>query len=963
MALTWTTPLGFNGSSNAASTAFSNLTAWSNVPYYYYGDYSSPVYLNGWWANTYSPNWLEHGGIPAGWIVTSATVELWANAPATVEVSAFADPRIEFQADSATTPVPPALTSSKVTTEVAEESLRTLDVTGIVREVVASPHWSGDDRRITIAAQVKAIPANGTRPGFASMQMRGYDLSVWHAGNLTITFAAPPVADFDVTDRMNRTVTVVDDSQAVESTITSRLWDWGDGTTTGGNQSAPSHVYASNVAPGTKTITLTVTRADGGTATTTRTVVVDDAPTAAVSGKRRGGNDTLTVDALVQASASVDVNGFFEVNLAGWSGVLLSETAADIARDDTRDDGGHWSMKITPLLPHVTYGVRGYAWRNVPRIAGTSYTITARVWLSPTASEAILSGGLFDSGGFTSATTSTQGSWQTLTITGTPTGNPYIQPIVHARGGPVWVGRFTVTPATLSGVTVASVTTSFGDGSPLVTGTGAKVHTYSAAGTYTLATIVTDSRGHRASTTNQVTVVSPMTPRIRTRAQGLIVTFDAAESTSSIGEIVSWAWDFGDGATATGQTVTHAYATPGDYPVLLTIGDGATTVSTTVTVSVSAITTADPDSPVWREALASPVRTVAGMVEVLDAANGDVIEVLASPELPSSGVTVATVERDGGHRAQWQAALTVVGEHVPTSPGDLLHDLTPVLIRLWWLVAVEGGWLRYPVGTYVAGPAQRRSDGAGPAVTVPLRDRLTALDGDYLDPLPLDGLTLAEGIAAIVTDCLPGVDLTVSDDGTPLPAGYVVGGQGTPLQDVQALCDLGYDCYTDALGTVHVHPRRPEGAPVAQWREGDGCAVTAGTVEGDPSGRVNIVRVFARTDPTIHATVQVDDPLHPLWPGRGRLYRRRVESEAATSAEQCYELATEILRAGSETTVQRVTVTHTPDPTLEPGDAIVLDSPGHLGVRDTVLRVAGWSLPLGHPGQQTTTMRERSATL
>ena len=35
----------------------------------------------------------------------------------------------------------------------------------------------------------------------------------------------------------------------------------------------------------------------------------------------------------------------------------------------------------------------------------------------------------------------------------------------------------------------------------------------------------------------------------------------------------SYSWDFGDGTTASGQTVSHSYLLPGSYVVTLTITD------------------------------------------------------------------------------------------------------------------------------------------------------------------------------------------------------------------------------------------------------------------------------------------------------------------------------------------------------------------------------------------------------
>ncbi len=58
------------------------------------------------------------------------------------------------------------------------------------------------------------------------------------------------------------------------------------------------------------------------------------------------------------------------------------------------------------------------------------------------------------------------------------------------------------------------------------------------------------------------------------------VTFDAGGSTAPDGVIDTYAWDFGDGATDTGVTVTHTYASPGTYPVLLTVTDDHNQVGT-----------------------------------------------------------------------------------------------------------------------------------------------------------------------------------------------------------------------------------------------------------------------------------------------------------------------------------------------------------------------------------------------
>ena len=55
--------------------------------------------------------------------------------------------------------------------------------------------------------------------------------------------------------------------------------------------------------------------------------------------------------------------------------------------------------------------------------------------------------------------------------------------------------------------------------------------------------------------------------------QNAPVTFDAGGSSDPDGEALSYAWDFGDGATATGPAPQHVFAIPGRYTVRVTVTD------------------------------------------------------------------------------------------------------------------------------------------------------------------------------------------------------------------------------------------------------------------------------------------------------------------------------------------------------------------------------------------------------
>jgi arylsulfatase A len=75
----------------------------------------------------------------------------------------------------------------------------------------------------------------------------------------------------------------------------------------------------------------------------------------------------------------------------------------------------------------------------------------------------------------------------------------------------------------------------------------------------------------------------------------LTVSFSGASSTDTDGSIVSYSWDFGDGATAAGITTSHIYSTTGSYLAILTVTDdkgasnSAATTITTTSVSSSVV--------------------------------------------------------------------------------------------------------------------------------------------------------------------------------------------------------------------------------------------------------------------------------------------------------------------------------------------------------------------------------------
>lgn len=87
--------------------------------------------------------------------------------------------------------------------------------------------------------------------------------------------------------------------------------------------------------------------------------------------------------------------------------------------------------------------------------------------------------------------------------------------------------------------------------------------------------------------TLQTTTVSGVAP--------LTVQFDAASSTDADGQVMHWAWDFGDGNSAIGESTENTYTVAGDYTATLTVtdDDGATSQATagiSITTSASMVT-------------------------------------------------------------------------------------------------------------------------------------------------------------------------------------------------------------------------------------------------------------------------------------------------------------------------------------------------------------------------------------
>jgi PKD repeat protein len=138
--------------------------------------------------------------------------------------------------------------------------------------------------------------------------------------------------------------------------------------------------------------------------------------------------------------------------------------------------------------------------------------------------------------------------------------------------------------------TIKSTAISFGDGTT-VAGSAAS-HVYSTPGTYNVTVTVTDDAGASSTTSAPMTItnrapaakISMSTTSVYTNTA---VMFSSSGSSDPDGIIASTGFDFGDGTSAVGTSVSHAYVKPGTYIAKVTVTDNlgaSSSASATITV-------------------------------------------------------------------------------------------------------------------------------------------------------------------------------------------------------------------------------------------------------------------------------------------------------------------------------------------------------------------------------------------
>jgi PKD repeat protein len=507
-----------------------------------------------------------------------------------------------------------------------------------------------------------------------------------------------------------------------ESTITDYSWNFGDGSPVDDAGSSPttSHTYTSR---GTYNVTLTVTDNLGLTNTISRSVTVDNPPTAAFA----------ATPSPSTANSSVSFDGSASTPGAGGTIEDYSWNFGDGTQNnpDTEDTGTTPAATHTYTTPGVytltltvtdDLGVTNSISHQltVDSPPSASFTATPNP-VAPGSGITFNASGSSDSfgtitgyswtfgdGGTSTSedpthTYATRGTYDvTLTVTNDAGQTGTITEPVTVDTAPT--ATFTDGPnpstanssvsfngsgsAASAGGSIVDYSWNFGDGTTQDTGTTSSAsHAYSGPGTYTVTLTVTDDLGLTTSVSHQVTVDAPPAASFAVSANpavtGSTVGFDAASSSDSVGTITGYSWSFGDGATSTGQTTGHEYSVPGTYTIVLTVtNDAGQTNTATRTLTVysppAASFSASPDpatagSPVTFSGAASSDSGGAIMGYSWNFGDGTT----GGGESPShtyagAGTYSATLTVTGSGGLTTSTSETVVVDPKPTSPPPAL---------------------------------------------------------------------------------------------------------------------------------------------------------------------------------------------------------------------------------------------------------------------------------------------------
>jgi PKD repeat protein len=423
---------------------------------------------------------------------------------------------------------------------------------------------------------------------------------------------APPYSSFVYTPEvpiLNQTVTFdASDSYDPDGSIIEYAWIFGDGNIITTTDPSTIHMYTEI---GNYTVTLNVTDNDGLTTSANETLRVIAYPTAeftwspvspqsskpvmfnaSLSKANSGtiinytwifGDGNTTTTNIPTINHIYNIYGDYNVTLTVFTseGLSASKTQIITIAGCSPEADFTWQPSYPIINQTITFNASNsdpnggtivlYEWNFGD---GSS---TKRSYYNPTMTHKYSTNGQFN---------------VTLTITDNEVLTGKISKLVTIGGVPnanfTWnplnpvqyeVVEFDASTSEPNGGVIESYTWSFGDGNITTTITSTVNHIYLTAGNYTVTLNITDSDGLWDTATDIVPVASAPSPQASfdySPKPPYIyepIIFNASSSTSGVGILVNYAWDFGDGNTTTTSLplITHTYYAEGDYSVFLTV--------------------------------------------------------------------------------------------------------------------------------------------------------------------------------------------------------------------------------------------------------------------------------------------------------------------------------------------------------------------------------------------------------
>ena len=537
------------------------------------------------------------------------------------------------------TPEPPIVNFTAVVTDPVGSPLTVAFTNLSTGEGMSSLFWDfGDGQTGSDPNPVHTYPVGGAYTVTLSVTGAGGTGTGQQVINLIVPPTAtstpePPIVNFSaiVADPVGNPLTVGFTDLSLGEGIFSRLWDFGDGQTSG--ETNPIHTYS---AGGTYTVTLTVTGSGGGNLAQQQ-VTVTQLPTETPTVVPPMANFSATIPDPLSNPLTVVFTNLSSGD--GISGVAWDfgdgQGSSETNPTHTYASGGTYTVMLTV----TNAGGSNAAQQQVSVIA----PVTANFSFAPVP-------GSPQSIQFTDMSTGPVTSWSwdfgdgqtgteqhplhnyaapgsypvTLTVSGQPGSTPSSIFFTVNIDAPV-VAAFTVMPvpgdpysvqfANASTGPIGQYVWDFGDGQ--TSGEAQPVHTYGAAGNYLVALQAIGTDGLTQNTASDTVVITEPTAEPTVTVEPVIAGFsftpdpnDPATinfTSSSTGPIVSYYWDFGDGAFSTDANPQHIF-TPGQYLVILTVtgSDPLNENSTQQTLDIAAQATPTSAAP-------TPAFTLAGV--------------------------------------------------------------------------------------------------------------------------------------------------------------------------------------------------------------------------------------------------------------------------------------------------------------------------------------------------------------